>query len=644
MDDKSVPGRALVAPRLRHSRRKVRETLELAACAIASAPDRWREIALSTRRAFGKGPATDLPEEPAGFLVALSIEGRPALPVEELEKIGSGGLNTVYRTRDRILRLPFVVRRPRQARSAAELEFFLRHEQIIEERMCRLPWHPVIPSCFGRMRAGDDSCEVYEYAPGINLRSYVATRGLTYGAILDIAWSAARGLCHLHSNGLIHADLKPENFCVEERQLASGRTGVCVWIIDFDTVTTPADLIEQIALGTFSGTPGYMPPETFLLTVPDDPGDQERMALSKDVYALGVSLSQIISGEVPELPSSQRTKSEPWPGRRAPRVSRLPASLPAEFRDLLASMSRDDWRRRPAIWEVSSTLRSLRRRLDRKAAEGQVVAPSSRQMIPRFEEVLARGPALGPYLVVNPEYAIRDAGDGEPGRIMEIEDAHGRRLLAIAFTFADQAGAQAFYEDRRRLLVDLNRVRRAHPALFWGTFSDLVRTEASPAGPYSVWFVRPLLPEGVDLREFLRKEPNLPVSERVAILRRVAEALAALEEAGYGHPSVTPRSIFFVPYVFAEDGWTLPFEQRAFFDVRAARPYHQELMNMAGVTPLAQRGPFDRTFQDLLRIATEMGLTESLATELQEDLQMIGSLPSWAERLHPLRYIEARCR
>lgn len=644
MEEPAPKRTALVLPRLRHSRRRVREKLELAACAIASAPEHWREIAVSTRLALGTPPVVDFPEEPASFLVGLSIEGRPALPVDALEVIGSGGLNTVFRTRDRILRLPFVVRRPRQARSATELEFFLKHERIVEERMCRLPWHPVIPSCFGRMFAGEDSCEVYEYAPGINLRSYVAAKGLTYGVILDISSSAARGLCHLHAHGLIHADLKPENFCVEERTFASGRSGICVWIIDFDTVTTPQDLIEQIAVGTFSGTPGYMPPETFLLTIPDDPADQERMALSKDVYALGVSLTQIISGELPELPSSQRTQSEPWAGRRQTKAARLPSSLPEDFRQLLGLMTDNDWRNRPSISLVAATLRSLRRRIDPALSGRLVVEPRSRRMIPRFEEALARGPALGPYLVVNPDYAIRDAGDGEPGRIMEIEDAHGRRLLAIAFTFTNPDTAQSFYDERRRLLVDLNRVRRAHPALFWGTFSDLVRTETSPGGPSCVWFIRPLLPEGMDLREFLRTEPHLPVSERVAILRRVAEALSALEEAGYAHPSVNPRSLFFVPYTFAEEGWTLPFEQRSFFDVRAGRPYHQELMNMAGVFPLAERRGPDTTVEDLLRIASEIGLFETLATELGDALQGIGALERWSERLGLLRGIESRCR
>jgi serine/threonine protein kinase len=487
------------------------------------------------------------------------------------------------------------------------------------------------------MRTGEDACEVYEYAPGINLRSYVASRGLTYGAILDIASSAARGLMHLHRHGLIHADLKPENFCVEERSTPSGKSRVCVWIIDFDTVTTPEDLIEQISVGSFSGTPGYMPPETFSLIVPEDPKEQERMAFAKDAYALGISLCQIISGELPELPSSQRTHSEPWPGRRVSRPSRLPSNLPRALRDLLASMSRDDWHERLSIAEIVSSIRTLRRQLEREDEERLIVEPRSRQLVPRFEEALAHGPALGPYLIINAEYALRRAADGEPGRIVELEDAHGRRLLGIAFTFASAQDGQAFYDERRRLLADLNRVRRAHPALFWGTFSDLVRTQEGPDGPFCVWFVRPLLPGAMSLREFLRSEPDLPLQERVAILRRIAESLAALEEAGYAHDEIDGRSIFFVPFLQVEPAATLPSRDRHFFDVEASRPYHQELMNMAGVKPIATARGDAETVQDVLHIADEIGVTSAVPPEALAGLAGAGS---WIERASILLHLE----
>lgn len=611
--------------------------------AIGAAPTRWREIAASTRRALGARQVRDSGGEPPAFLVAASTEGHRALPITALEKIGSGGLNTVYRTRDRVLYLPFIVRRPREARSAAELELLLQHDRIIEERLRKLPWHPVIPACFGRMRTGDDYCEVYEYAPGINLRSYVASRGLTYRAILDIAFSAARGLQHLHSHGLIHADLKPENFCVDERNLAAGRTVVCVWIIDFDIVTTPEELVEQIAVGAFSGTPGYIPPETFSTVVPEERHERERMAFAKDVFALGVSLGQIISGDVPELQSTQHTQSMPWPGRPLERVLCLPASVPAEFRDLVTAMCRESWRDRPSMADVAAALRRLRRRTDRAKGDRLIVEPRKRQVTRRFEEALAEGPSLGPYLVVNPDYAVRHAADGQPGRIMELEDAYGRRLLAIAFSFALARDAQAFYDGRRRLLLDLNRVRRAYPSLFMGTFSDLVRTEGGREGPFHVWFVRPLLPDALSLHELLEAEPHLSLKERVAILQRVADSLAALEDAGYVHRGISARSIFFMPYPTSTGGATLPFQDRGLFDVRGSRPYHQELMNMADVERAPENGAEDETVRDVLRLAVEIGVMDELSPDCADFLTQLRDAGTWAERGALLRWIEEEC-
>ncbi len=621
----------------------IRERLELAALAIAAAPDRWKEIAAATRSAAGASRDLGATSASVQFLVTCSSEKKQVLPIEALEQIGCGGLNTVYRTRDCIFQLPFIVRQPRQARSAAELEFFLRHDRIIEERMRTLPWHPVIPVCVGRMKTSESHYEVYEYAPGINLRSYVASRGLTTAAILDIAFSAARGLQHLHAHGLIHADLKPENFCVEERTLPNGRRQICVWIIDFDMVTTPEELAAEIAAGTFSGTPGYIPPETFSTIVPAEKEEQERMAFAKDVYALGVSLCQILGDEVSDLPSSHQSPSSPWSGRPLVGPWRLPGSLPLPFRELVCALCTEEWRLRPAASEVAASLRSMRKRVDRSSSAVLIVKPSSRKMVPRFEEALAHGPSLGPYLVVNPDYVVREVADGQPGRIMEIQDIHGRRLLAIAFTFKSLHAADAFYEGRRRLLAGLNRVRKAHPALFWGTFSDLVRTQDGPEGPFQVWFIRPLLPEAVDLEVFLQKEADLSLKERVAILRRITDALTALEEAGYTYTGIEARSVFFVPYPSTEIEATLPFQNRRLFDVRASRPYHQELMNMAAVGPISRVEDSYQAVADILSLAAELDVPAQLPGDCLDFLEQLPDAGTWDERAALFRWIEQHC-
>lgn len=141
----------------------------------------------------------------------------------------------------------------------------------------------------------------------------------------------------------------------------------------------------------------------------------------------------------------------------------------------------------------------------------------------------------------------------------------------------------------------------------------------------------------MSLREFLRSEPDLPLQERVAILRRIAESLAALEEAGYAHDEINGRSIFFVPFLQVEPAATLPFRDRHFFDVAASRPYHQELMNMAGVKPIATARGDAETVQDLLHIAEEIGVTSAVTPET---LARLASATSWIERASILLHLE----
>src|SRR5439155_9090057 len=130
---------------------------------------------------------------------------------------------------------------------------------------------------------------------------YVAKNGVAYGFLLEFAREAARGLAYLHGNGLIHGDVKPENFCVASRRRLDGRRVVRVTLIDFDIVSSPEEQVAQYALGNaLEGTLPYMPPENFGQWVPEDEDEACAMVFSKDVFALGLTLARVISGRFPK--------------------------------------------------------------------------------------------------------------------------------------------------------------------------------------------------------------------------------------------------------------------------------------------------------------------------------------------------------
>ena len=93
---------------------------------------------------------------------------------------------------------------------------------------------------------------------------------------VHVAVDVARGLAHAHAEGVVHRDLKPSNVFVTDRGL--------VKFLDFGM----AHAFGRRRLS--GGTPAYMAPEQWM----DAPEDERT-----DVFALGVMLYRMLSGEYP---------------------------------------------------------------------------------------------------------------------------------------------------------------------------------------------------------------------------------------------------------------------------------------------------------------------------------------------------------
>ena len=129
---------------------------------------------------------------------------------------------------------------------------------------------------------------VMEYVPGYNVATLIdsaAERGeqLYLDVVIGILRQVCKGLEAVHAAGIVHRDVKPANMLIGPR--------FRVAVTDFGLV----EMIQQATEGRdLAGTPLYLAPEL----IRRQPIPQEQRHLS-DIYALGVSTYEMLTGEVP---------------------------------------------------------------------------------------------------------------------------------------------------------------------------------------------------------------------------------------------------------------------------------------------------------------------------------------------------------
>jgi serine/threonine protein kinase len=89
----------------------------------------------------------------------------------------------------------------------------------------------------------------------------------------------------LHAGGIIHRDLKPNNVMLE-----TGSSGPHVSIMDFGLARPQEAENTLFGSGVIAGTPGYMAPEMLR---------GERPTQATDLFALGIVLHQVLTGDRP---------------------------------------------------------------------------------------------------------------------------------------------------------------------------------------------------------------------------------------------------------------------------------------------------------------------------------------------------------
>ena len=144
---------------------------------------------------------------------------------------------------------------------------------------------------------------------GETLQTQLKTASISPAEAVDICRQLLAGVAALHAGGIIHRDLKPNNVILERegRQLR-------VFIMDFGLARQHGAETTLLGPGMIAGTPGYMAPEMLR---------GERPTKATDLFALGVVLHQVLTGEHP-IESKPGTTLSPSPSLRS-------AQAPAEL-------------------------------------------------------------------------------------------------------------------------------------------------------------------------------------------------------------------------------------------------------------------------------------------------------------------------
>ncbi|WP_328332531.1 serine/threonine protein kinase [Kribbella sp. NBC_00382] len=197
---------------------------------------------------------------------------------ELIDPVGAGGNSTVWRAWDRRLRRLCAAKLLQQRHAGALLRF-------VREQNMRLD-HPHVLSPYGWAAEDDQALLAMDLVGGGSVSSLVADFGaLPERYAAELLAQLLGAIDQVHAAGLVHRDVKPANLLLE----ATGTGPPVLRLSDFGIALSLGEprLTQH---GAVVGTPGYVAPEALTGEPP---------SVSQDLYAVGVTGWQLLTGEEP---------------------------------------------------------------------------------------------------------------------------------------------------------------------------------------------------------------------------------------------------------------------------------------------------------------------------------------------------------
>ncbi len=226
----------------------------------------------------GRGTGTKLLYDP---LIGELVDGRYKIEA----RLGEGALSTVYAATHELIEKRVALKVLKQDFVADEeiVERFLREAKAAS----RLSHENIISlSDFGKVPSGAPFF-VMELLDGriLSDRLYEG-KGMPIPEALRLITEIGRGLAAAHQHGVVHRDLKPDNIGLVRDEDGTEH----VKILDFGLAKIAQENRKLTRVGQVLGTPEYMSPEQ---------ASGQTVDLRSDIFALGILLYRLITGQVP---------------------------------------------------------------------------------------------------------------------------------------------------------------------------------------------------------------------------------------------------------------------------------------------------------------------------------------------------------